>query len=630
MQQQYTILKKDGCHFSVWAPEKKTMTLHLLSRGNFDVGIALHKDDRGYFSVFAEGVAAGDRYYYIPDGGRQYPDPCSPYQPDGVYGPSCVVDHTRYVWKDSAWTGIPLSSHIFYEIHVGTFTPEGTFDAIIPRLDDLVSLGITAIELMPIAECPGNRNWGYDGVFLFAVQHNYGGPDGLKRLIDACHRKGIAVFLDVVYNHLGAEGNCVAAFGPYFSDTYLTPWGKALNFDGPWSDGVRTFVISNALYWVQHYHVDGLRLDAVHEIYDRNARTIWDDLHTAICQLTACSGRPFYLIAESDTNDPRTVQSAGSGGRGFHAQWLDDFHHALYVLLDGEGRRHYQDYGELRQLAKAYTEGFVHSGEYVRFRRRRHGASSAGLSGEHFVVFNQNHDLPGNRPDGARLSSLLDTDRLKLAAAAVLLSPFLPLLFMGEEYGDTSPFFFFSDYPHPQIAATLREQRQRQFAEFNWEIEAPDPQQPSTFLDCILQWGRRRQPGHRHLLDWYRQLIALRKSHPLLTDLSRQYIRADLLGSTGLAVFRYTADFRLQLLTLFNFSPTELVTVIPCYSRGIIAWTKILSSESKFTPATDRDSTPGTASDSAPKSAPEHLLPGKPIILSPWSVTVYELNALPD
>jgi maltooligosyltrehalose trehalohydrolase len=614
MFQHYPILQKDGCRFRVWAPEKTTMTLRLLSRSQADTLIALQKDDRGYFTVFAKGVTAGDRYYYIPDGGRQYPDPCSHYQPEGVHGPSCVVDHFHFQWKDHAWNGKPLAAHIFYEIHVGTFTAEGTFDAIIPRLDDLVALGITAIELMPVAECPGDRNWGYDGVFLFAVQHNYGGPDGLKQLVDACHRKGIAVFLDVVYNHLGAEGNCVGAFGPYFSTTYITPWGKALNLDGPWSDGVREFLLANVLFWARHYHLDGLRLDAVHEIYDRNARTIWDDLHIAVRDWTVESGRSFHLIAESDSNDPRTVESAATGGRGFHAQWLDDFHHALYVLLDPEGRQHYIDYGELRQLAKAYTDGFVYTGEYSRFRCRTHGAPSTGLSGEQFVVFNQNHDLPGNRPDGARLSALLDTDRLKLAAAAVLLSPYLPLLFMGEEYGDNSPFYFFSDYHHPQIAAALREQRQQQFADFNWKIEAPDPQQPSTFLDCILKWGQRHEPGHRELLQWYRQLITLRRTHPLLTDLSRQYLRADLLGTTGLAICRHSADRQLQLLTLFNFSAAELTTVIPCYSRGLEAWRVVLRS------------TQGVEH----RNAPEHLQAGKAIELPPWSASVYELNALPD
>jgi maltooligosyltrehalose trehalohydrolase len=606
MSTHYPMLTKSGCQFRVWAPEKKTMTLRLLSPGHSD--IAMQKDEFGYFSAFVKDVTPGDRYYYIPDNGKQYPDPCSQYQPDGVFGPSSIVAHSLHQWKDAGWIGIPPASLIFYEIHVGTFTPEGTFDAIIPRIDDLVTLGITAIELMPVAECPGDRNWGYDGVFLFAVQHNYGGPDALKRLVDACHRRGISVFLDVVYNHLGAEGNCLEAFGPYFSTTYLTPWGKALNLDGAWSDGVRNYLLSNVSYWASHYHLDGLRLDAVHELYDRNARTIWEDLGAAVRQCHARSGRSFHLIAESDSNDPRTVQPTAAGGRGFHAQWLDDFHHALYVLLDRDGRQHYPDYGELHQLAKAYSEGFVFSGEYSLFRRRTHGASAAGLPGEQFVVFNQNHDLPGNRPDGARLSTLLDTNRLKLAAAVVLLSPFLPLLFMGEEYGETSPFFFFSDYQQQPIAAALRDQRRQQFADFNWDIEAPDPQQPSTFLDCILKWGQRRESGHRELLEWHRKLIALRKSHPLLTDGSRKYLRADLLGDTGLAVCRHSADRRRHLLTLFNFSAAGLSTVIPCYSRGPEAWKKILSSV----------------------PTPDHWIPGQPTELPPWSATVYELNALPD
>ena len=600
----YTLLQKDGCHFFLWAPETKAVALHLLSRGKADIGIAMQKDDRGYFHAFAEGVLGGDRYWYIRDGGRQFADPCSQYQPEGVHGSSCIVDHSLHEWKDSSWVGKPLSSLIFYEIHVGAFTAEGTFDAIIPRLDDLVSLGITAIQLMPVAECPGDRNWGYDGVFLFAVQHNYGGPDGLRRFVDACHQRGIAVFLDVVYNHLGAEGNILSSFAPYFSDSYSTPWGKALNFDGPWSDEVRRFVAGNVLFWARHYHLDGLRLDAVHEIYDRNAHSIWDDIESTVRNWTDRSGRNFYLIAESDTNDPRTVQSAACGGRGFHAQWLDDFHHALYVLLDREGRAHYQDYGELQQLAKAYTDGFVFSGEYCRFRRRKHGASSAGLPGERFVVFNQNHDLPGNRPDGARMSTLLDSERLRLAAAAVILSPYLPMLFMGEEYGDDSPFYFFADYRRDQAAAELREQRRQQFANFNWETEAPDPLQPATFADCILKWGQRREAGHRELLAWYRSLIRLRTAHPLLADLSRKYMHADLLGTSGLAILRYSADRRRQLLTLFNFSAMGLAAVLPCYSRGPEAWTKIISSG----------------------PAPEYILPGKSIELSPWTASVYELN----
>ena len=576
------------------------MTVQVLSHNHTDTGIAMQRDDQGYFHAFAEGVAAGDRYYYH-HGGQRFPDPCSHYQPDGVHGPSCIVDHSQHHWIDNAWAGRPLASLIFYEIHVGTFTAEGTFDAIIARLDDLVDLGITAIELMPVAECPGERNWGYDGVFLFAVQHNYGGPDGLRRLVDACHRRDIAVFLDVVYNHVGAEGNVLASFGPYFSTTYSTPWGEAFNFDGAWSDGVRSFVVSNVLFWAQYYHIDGLRLDAVHEIYDRNARTIWDDLSAAVSDWRVRSGRDFYLIAESDTNDPRTLRSTAAGGHGLHAQWLDDFHHALYVLIDPEGKDHYEDYGELRQLAKAYTDGFVFSGEYCLFRHRTHGASSAGMAGENFIVFNQNHDLPGNRPDGARLSTLVGTLRAKLAAAAVILSPYLPMLFMGEEYGDDSPFYFFADYRESEMTRNLAGQRQQQFANFNWKTPAPDPLQPATFLDCILKWGKRREPGHQELLEWHRQLISLRKTHPLLGGHSREYLRADLLGPTGLAISRYSTDRRNELLILFNFSSDPLATVIPRYGVDPGPWKKILSSV----------------------QAPSHLTPGSSFQLPPWSALVY-------
>jgi maltooligosyltrehalose trehalohydrolase len=598
----YPVIDKQGCHFSVWAPEEKAMTLHLLA-GN--TGIAMQKNEAGYFEIHAEGVQAGDRYYYMPEGKRNYPDPCSCFQPNGVHGPSEVVDHQEHHWQDSSWKGKPLASLIFYEVHVGAFTPEGTFESIIPRLDEIAAVGINALELMPVAQCPGTRNWGYDGVFLYAVQQSYGGPAGLKKLVDACHRRGIAVFLDVVYNHLGREGNCLPAYGPYLSETYCTPWGKALNFDGAWSDGVREFVIGNVLYWAEHFHLDGLRLDAVHEIYDRNAITLWDELHAVVRQWEQQSGRPFYLIAESDLNSPRTVSPPESGGQGFDAQWLDDFHHALYVLLDLEGRRHYRDYGELQQLARAYTEGFVFNGDYVHFRHRRHGASSSGLPGDRFVVFNQNHDLPGNRPGGERLSVLVDFERLKLAAAAVLLSPYIPMLFMGEEYGENAPFYFFSDYGDPKVADELRASRKKQFAGFGWDAAAPDPQKEETFLSCQLKWGLRGEGQHRILLDWHRRLIGLRQTHPLLMDRSKKNLRADLLSTVGLAILRHSTDRRQQLLCLFNFSAAGLATVIPYTADA--PWTKVLSSQDGALPQTiDSDGT---------------------VRLPPWSASVYAIEA---
>jgi maltooligosyltrehalose trehalohydrolase len=442
-------------------------------------------------------------------------------------------------------------------------------------------------------------------VFLYAVQDSYGGPEGLKRLVDACHQKGIAVFLDIVYNHIGREGNILDRFGPYFSDKYHTPWGKAFNYDGALSDGVREFVVSNVMYWAELYHIDGLRLDAVHEIFDRNAVTIWDDLQTAVEQWEQCSGRRFYLIAESDGNSPRVVRPPALGGLGFQSQWMDDFHHALYVLLHPAGKKHYEDFGRLEQLAKAYTEGFVHSNEWVGFRRRRHGASSAGLSGDRFIVFNQNHDIPGNRPGGERLSVLVDLPRLKLAAAALLLSPYIPLLFMGEEYGETTPFYFFSDYGDPEIISGL-ESRKEQFAAFNWEGEPRDPQDEATFARSKLNWHTRQEGAHGVLLDWHKTLIGLRRSHPLLGDLSKNNFRADLLGNQGLALYRHSADQTHHLLNLLNFSGEPLTTSIGYSTR----WIKQLDSHL-------------TASPGPLTTLPGTIAAGETICIPAWGVGVY-------
>ena len=542
----------EGCLFRVWAPEKKEMSLELVGSTTH---LPMAKDPEGYFSFDAPGVRAGQRYfYYLPEENKRFPDPASSYQPEGIDGPSQVVDHTAFRWSDGDWKGRPLGELVFYEVHIGTFTPEGTFDAVILRLDELAETGITALQLMPVAQCPGARNWGYDGVFLYAAQNIYGGPDGLKRLVDACHCRGISVFLDVVYNHVGHEGNCLASFAPYFSDKYRTPWGKAMNFDGPWSDGVRDFVTGNALYWAEFYHMDGLRLDAIHEMFDRNAVRIWDELYSRVKEWEQRSGRPLFLVAESDGNDPKVVRTPEAGGLGFDAQWLDDFHHALYVLLDPDGWRHYRDFGSIEQLAKAFSEGFVHSGDYVRFRHRKHGATSAGIGGSHFIVFNQNHDLPGNRPDGKRLSQLVDRSCLKVAAAAVLLSAYVPMLFMGEEYGEDAPFFFFSDYQEPETVRQLVEGRREQFASFEWKEGSRDPQDVSVFRECILQWEKRRSGKHAELLDWHRRLLRLRRGHPALSDLTRGRMRADVVGTTGIAVYRYSERRDIEVVCLFNFS----------------------------------------------------------------------------
>ncbi|MDP4149849.1 MAG: malto-oligosyltrehalose trehalohydrolase [Bacteroidota bacterium] len=624
------ITDKGSCLFSVWAPEKERMILRLANvgegRGHAPGSpdrvaqqgrlVPMQKDRWGTFTAEIEGVVSGDLYYFQPDGMSDLPDPGSHHQPMGIHGPSAVVDHRDHTWRDGTWHGLPFNELIFYELHVGTFTREGSFDAIIPKLDQLAALGINAIELMPVNQFPGERNWGYDGVYPYAVQNSYGGPDGLKRLVDACHARGLSVFLDVVFNHFGPEGNYLDRFAPYFTSNYHTPWGRALNFDGPWSDGVRDYVIGNVLHWFVNYHLDGLRFDAIHEIYDRNALSIWEELHSRVRELMRVAGRPLYMVAESDLNSPRVIRPPDVGGWGFDAQWLDDFHHALYVFLDPEGLGHYRDFGRLEQLAKAFKDGYVHSGDYVQFRKRKHGASSAGMRGEGFVVFSQNHDLPGNRPGGERLAALVNFERLKLAAGAVLLSPYIPLLFMGEEYGERAPFYFFSDYGEKQVVEDLKAGRRLQFAGFGWDKEPPDPQDRNVFLQSKLQWNLRNEGEHAILLEWHRQLIRLRRENRLLKDLSKDNLRVDLIERSGLAICRTGRDGEQHLLCLFNLSEQEIPYTISF--GGEASWVKRLDSkEEQWIRPADRTAETGTRNESP-------IRPGSRILIAPLGLMVYE------
>ncbi|RXK86912.1 malto-oligosyltrehalose trehalohydrolase [Filimonas effusa] len=554
-------MKKQLSSFSVWAPEKESMILNIVHP--IQQKIDMQKDERGYFHASVPHAEQGLRYYYIPEGGSDTPDPRSHFQPEGVHGPSQLVDHQSYRWNDAGWHGLPFKDLIFYELHVGAFTPEGTFEAIIPRLDDFVELGINALELMPVNQFPGSRDWGYDGVYIYAVQNSYGGPEGLKKLVDACHQKGIAVFLDVVYNHLGPEGNYLGKFAPYFTGKYRTPWGDAINFDGPCSDEVCHYFADNLYHWFANYHIDGIRADAVHEVYDRETPHFWVCCHQQVQQWQQQLGKQLYLVAESDFNSPHVVKHPSAGGWGFNAQWLDDFHHALYVLLDKKGIKYYVDFGRMQQLAKAYKEGFVHSGEYVKFRRRRHGASSAGISGEQFLVFSQNHDIVGNRPGGERWSVLLSFPQLQLAAAAVILSPYVPLLFMGEEYGEDAPFYFFADYSDESLRKALREGRKKEFEAFHWDMEPKDALDPHVFLECKLQWHKRNTGSNRNLLNWYRQLIALRREHAVLTNLDKNNIYVTQLGEQGLVLHRQNDRGEQHLLCLFNFSDQPLTYTLP-------------------------------------------------------------------
>jgi len=476
-------------------------------------------DYGGWWAIEVPWAAPDADYAFVLDGEGPLPDPRSLWQPYGVHGPSRLVDHRAFSWTDQGWQAPPLASAVIYELHIGTFTPEGTFEAAIERLDHLVALGITHVELMPVNEFVGDRGWGYDGVDLYAPHHGYGGPEGLKRLVDACHSRGLAVLLDVVYNHLGPEGNCLSRFGPYFSNRYPTPWGQAINLDGPGSDEVRRFFCDNAWMWLRDYHFDGLRIDAVHAIFDSSAVHFLEQLATEVEELEAQLGRHLALIAESALNDPRVVQPREAGGYGLDAQWNDDFHHALHTVLTGERQGYYGDFGSWSDLAKAIQDTFVYDGRYTAFRRRRHGRPAAGLSGHRFVVCFQNHDQVGNRARGDRSSHLLSVGRLKVAAALVLTSPFIPMLFQGEEWGASAPFQFFTDYQDPELGRAVREGRRREFAAFNWDPQqVPDPQARETAERSILNWSEVHRQPHASLLDWHRRLIRLRREVPALRN----------------------------------------------------------------------------------------------------------------
>lgn len=565
-----SLLDDGSCSFHVWAPFAHKVQLQILEP--VPMRVQMEQLERGYFHYSGRDVSPGAVYMYCLDETKQRPDPASRFQPYGVHRES-QIRSSEFLWSDLQWRGIALDSIVFYEIHVGTFTPQGTFDAIIPRLSELKSLGVTMVELMPVAQFPGERNWGYDGVYPYAVQNSYGGPDGLKRLVSACHQIGLGLTLDVVYNHLGPEGNYFSDFGPYFTDRHRTPWGNAINFDGPDSDEVRRFFIENALYWVSEFHVDALRLDAIHAIIDASTKTFLEELTSRVHEFAARSGRTIHLIAENDRNDARTVKSQDAGGCGFDAQWNDDLHHALHSLVTGERNGYYEDFGSIHNVAKAYSEGFVYSGQYSPFRRRRHGNSSAAVPPHCFVVFSQNHDQIGNRAEGERLSQIAPYESLKLIAGAVLLSPFVPLLFMGEEYAESSPFQYFVSHGDENLIHNVREGRRKEFEHFNWRGSVPDPQSPETFARSKLQWEERVQGQHAIILSFYTNLLTLRRTIPALSHPDAQGLRVTALDPSALVVERsHDAD---HILIAFNFGhfPAHLT-----YSTLAGVWKKQLDS----------------------------------------------------
>jgi maltooligosyltrehalose trehalohydrolase len=598
---------RNQCCFEVWAPFASKVCLHVL--GPEERVVPMEAKEKGHWQVTVEGILHGCLYLYRLEGRPDRPDPSSHSQPQGVHGPSQVINHADFDWHDGEWKGPLLQDYLIYELHVGTFTREGTFDAIIPRLDYLRDLGVTALELMPVAQFPGTRNWGYDGVYPYAPQASYGGPRGLKMLVDACHGKGLAVILDVVYNHLGPEGNYLGDFGPYFTRRYSTPWGDAINFDGQYSDEVRRFFIDNSLYWMEHYHMDGVRIDAIHRVYDFSARHFLSELANAVRMRGITSRRNNYIIVESDLNDVRVLRPKELGGHGIDAQWNDDFHHSVHALITGEHAGYYQDFGAISHLVKAFAEGFVYSGQYSRYRKRSHGSSSEDRPAWQFIVFSQNHDHVGNRLMGDRLSGTQEFEKLKLAAGAVLFSPFIPLLFMGEEYGETSPFHYFVSHSDEALIEAVRRGRQAEFSAFEWKGKMADPQAEETFLASKINHERAEQGQHQTLLRFYRSCIVFRRERSALRRLSKETL--DVTGSKEnktLFIRRWCDDDEVILGLSFNETPSEITGSLPAGS-----WTKLLDS------SCPRWDGPGETATALLMSRGEEVR----LALQPFSVVLY-------
>jgi maltooligosyltrehalose trehalohydrolase len=503
--------------FEVWAPLPKKVAVQV----NNDALAMQGPDEHGWWRLDVEEAGAGTDYgYLIDDDKKSYPDPRSQWQPHGVHGMSRVYDQSSFAWSAGKFQPLPLASGVVYELHIGTFTPEGTLDAAIGKLDYLMDLGITHVELMPVASFAGNHGWGYDGVALFSVHEPYGGPDALKRFVNAAHGKGLSVLLDVVYNHFGPVGNYTGKFGPYLVDSHRTPWGGAVNLEDAWAHQVRRFFCDNALMWMRDFHIDGLRLDAVHAFVDRSAIHFLEQLSAEVEALSATLARELTLIAESDLNDPRVVMPREAGGFGMDAQWSDDFHHALFAVLSPEPPQgYYADFGELGHLAKALEQNFVYDGIYSKFRNRAHGRPPGNLSQHRFLGYIQNHDQVGNRAVGDRMRQIAGFPRAKIAAAFVLMGPFIPMLFQGEEWAASSPFQYFADHDDKEMARLVSEGRRREFAAFGWAPDSvPDPEKRETFERSKLNWDEVNLGEHAEMLDWYRQLIRLRRGTPSLNN----------------------------------------------------------------------------------------------------------------
>ena len=535
-----------------WAPEAGKVEIEVIEKGVY----ALQKEDWGYWSYKSPDIKPNDKYWMVIDGTKKLPDPASLSQPEGVHGPSEAIALNNFTWTDKNWKGIPFADLIIYELHTGTFTPEGTFDGIIGKLDYLRDLGVTAIEIMPVAQFPGWCNWGYDGVYPFAVQLTYGGIQGLIRLVNACHQQQLAVILDVVYNHLGPEGNYLPAYGPCFTEKYKTPWGLAINFDDAWCDGIRNFFIENVLMWLRDFHIDGLRLDAMHAIKDDSARHILQELKEYVNELNKYSGKSHFLTGECDLNDTKYIEPFEKGGYDLDAQWCDEFHHALHALVTGETDGFYSDFGSIEHLSKSFRDAFVYDGIFTPHRKKLFGSKTNGFSGHKFVVFAQNHDHIGNRKLGERLTTLVDFETLKLIAGAVFLSPFIPLIFMGEEYGETNPFLYFTSHTDPALIESIVKGRLEEFKSFKNAGEPFNPQLEETFNRSKLCWNFNHKKQF-HLLSFYKELIRLKKFLPALNSANRADLLMDIVEEKNVIILR-NKNRSNHLTAIMNFEKSDI------------------------------------------------------------------------
>ena len=533
----------------LWAPQAKSVEVALESGPE----INLKQSAGGYWTATTDQIQPNDLYKIKLDGQKTLPDPASLGQPKGVHEASLAIDLKAFEWTDSTWQNPSLNDYILYELHTGTFSAQGTFDGIERHLDHLIELGVNAIEIMPVAQFPGDRNWGYDGVFPFAVQHSYGGAEKLQSLVNACHAKGIAVILDVVYNHVGPEGNYFAEFGSYFTDKYHTPWGQAVNFDDEYCDGVRDYFIENVLMWFRDFHIDALRMDAVHAIKDLSAEHILQSIRKQVDALMEATGSKHYLIVECDLNDPRFLDSTDKNGFGMDAQWVDEFHHALRITAGEPATGYYSDFQGIRHLEKAYRDAYVYDGQYSEHRKKNFGRGAEGQGGSKFIVFSQNHDQVGNRMLGERSAALYSFEMQKVLAGAVMISPYLPMLFMGEEYGETNPFLYFVSHTDAELNKMVRDGRKAEFAAFHAEGEAPDPDAIETFNQSKLQWALLDDPKHQTIFSYYKELIALRKAHPALSNGDRNHLTAISYPDKNTLVLKRWEQ-RQQIVCILNFS----------------------------------------------------------------------------